>query len=237
MKCVKREKNKSGIIVGYVFDNGTIMAPNAVRDLLMKSPGSVSNLRLTSDGRILLKKEASKDIDKTTLLNNMHSISAKMYRVTKADLDLMLNYISQYTGLKLKKLRVNRNGEELIYQMGVYTVVVEYLKQDTVGLSTMLDLFKEISVSKQAYNYLQSGRTFASWAVKFFYGDRSMDDVHYVITNRKTVTSDGLLYRFALNSPCMYSDKNEHKTKVIGFEQIDGIDKLIVILDGLGNGK
>lgn len=127
--CMDRVRDKSGNIIAYVFDDGSVVKAEKVKkELLKQGTGFIANLVLTSDNKILYKEVIGGKADKEKALKGIAQGVLEQEKLTLGDFKLLRDNIHKYLSFRLVEL--NTIEDSNIYTslaiFGPYIMQVEY---------------------------------------------------------------------------------------------------------------
>ena len=146
LKCVARIRDKNGKITHYVLDNGMgtkVVTADRVRALLKNNVDAyISNLKLTSDNKILYSEQDNSGDSLDMLLDKIcHAVEAQQGLSMVGFKDMITN-ISRYTKLSIQIL--TKIDTDVVYSgvlaLGPFVMQVDY-RDNKVGANWKLQVF------------------------------------------------------------------------------------------------
>ena len=120
LKCIRKFKDKSGRIHGYrlVDINGVVqdITPNNLKDVIKSGKVTVVNLTLTSDNRLIDKKQES--IDYSTLITD----KVNLQRIRDTDIKIAAS-ICRYLNIKPTNKGLNVDENKITYKHSFNTLL------------------------------------------------------------------------------------------------------------------
>lgn len=154
--CISRVRNNKGEIVGYILQNSVTHQELSVSPLELKNKISnnrvdVLNLKLTSDGRLVLQKSKFQDnVDKE---NSRFANNADLQNSLENAVDLFMTNMLKFQGMQdtskiISLIKIDTQGDTNAFTVGVNTDLTPNADSSRFGTEIMFRYRKNIEKTR-----------------------------------------------------------------------------------------
>lgn len=200
--CVKRIKNSSGDIVEYVFDDGTHISADKLKEQIKKNNDYVANLKLSVDGRIIKRSKKEQEFlrpvkgqtsnvstvaHKSDSVSQMLGLVNKSYKLSKDEFKRLVDLLIKSTGLRSKVLNTKdrEDGYVVLYQLGPYTLMGFWEKR---RVSDFIETAKH-HTDMRCSSVFRTCENYNCWELIVMYGNLKLKTL--TLTNKNTIIRKG----------------------------------------------